>query len=202
MVFLDEQGHDRFSIGEKMTPQIDGEIPRNYEKLSTGFGLTLYDSLGNDRGGMGFLSNGNNVSRAVFGLDRPKAMPSAPSSTTPRDLRAWWRCTLPARLESKPQAFCWGHKATRHTSPCKTRKICPALPSPLVPSPIHLFRSSIARASQGRISFCGRKRASETSLRPNERALVQLTSLVGPARILSGPLRFCIGSTHFLRIEE
>jgi hypothetical protein len=72
MVFLDEQGHDRFSIGEKMTPQIDGEIPRNYEKLSTGFGLTLYDSLGNDRGGMGFLSNGNNVSRAVFGLDRPK----------------------------------------------------------------------------------------------------------------------------------
>jgi hypothetical protein len=72
MVFLDEQGHDRFSIGEEMTPQIDGEIPRNYEKLSTGFGLTLYDQLGNDRGGMGFLSNGSNVSRVVFGLDRPK----------------------------------------------------------------------------------------------------------------------------------
>ncbi len=72
MVFLDEQGHDRFSIGEKMTPQIDGEVPRNYQKLSTGFGLTLYDQLGNDRGGMGFLSNGTNVSRAVFSLDRPK----------------------------------------------------------------------------------------------------------------------------------
>jgi hypothetical protein len=72
MVFLDEQGYDRFSIGEKITPQIDGVIPPNYEKLSTSFGLTLYDQLGNDRGGMGFLSNGSNVSRAVFGLDRPK----------------------------------------------------------------------------------------------------------------------------------
>jgi hypothetical protein len=72
MVFLDEQGHDRFSIGEKMPPQIDGEIPRNYAKLSTGFGLTLYDQFGNDRGGMGFLSNGSSISRVVFGLDRPK----------------------------------------------------------------------------------------------------------------------------------
>jgi hypothetical protein len=72
MVFLDEEGHDRFSIGEKFTPQIDGELPRNYEKLAAGFGLTLYDQLGNDRGGMGFLSNGNSVSRAVFSLDRPK----------------------------------------------------------------------------------------------------------------------------------
>ncbi len=44
----------------------------NYEKLAAGFGLTLYDQLGNDRGGMGFLSNGNSVSRAVFSLDRPK----------------------------------------------------------------------------------------------------------------------------------
>jgi hypothetical protein len=72
MVFLDEEGHDRFSVGEKFTPQIDGVVPRDYQELSTGFGLTLNDQLGNDRGGMGFLSNGTSVSRAVFSLDRPK----------------------------------------------------------------------------------------------------------------------------------
>ncbi len=72
MLFLDEQGHDRFSIGEKMTPQIDGAVPTNFHKPGTGYGLTLFDQLGDERGSMGFLSNGSTVSRAVFSLDRPK----------------------------------------------------------------------------------------------------------------------------------
>ncbi len=72
LLFLDEQGHDRFSIGEKMTPQIDGTVPSNFHKPGTGYGLTLFDQVGNERGGMGFLSNGSTVNRAVFSLDRPK----------------------------------------------------------------------------------------------------------------------------------
>lgn len=71
MLFLDPQGHDRFSIGEKLAPQINGAVPQNYQKPGEGYGVTLYDQAGNERGGMGFLSNGGTVSRAVFGLDRP-----------------------------------------------------------------------------------------------------------------------------------
>jgi hypothetical protein len=71
LLFLDEHGHDRFSIGAKMAPQINGTLPANYHKPGDGYGVTLYDQAGNERGGMGFLSNGSTMSRAVFGLDRP-----------------------------------------------------------------------------------------------------------------------------------
>ena len=72
MVFLDEQGHDRFAIGEKLAPQIDGRVPENYQKAGTGYGLTLFDPAGNERGAMGFLSGANNANRAVMVLDRPE----------------------------------------------------------------------------------------------------------------------------------
>lgn len=71
MVFLDDQGHDRFAIGEKFAPQIKGAIPTNYRSPGAGYGLTLFDSTGNERGGMGFLANGINLGRAVMVLDRP-----------------------------------------------------------------------------------------------------------------------------------
>jgi len=72
MVFLDEQGHDRFAVGEKFAPQIDGRVPENYQKAGTGYGLTLFDLIGNERGGMGFLSSAGNASRVVMVLDRPE----------------------------------------------------------------------------------------------------------------------------------
>ena len=71
MVFLDQQGHDRFAVGEKLEPQINGTVPANYRSPGTGYGLTLFDPSGNERGEMGFLSNGSNTSRAVMVLDRP-----------------------------------------------------------------------------------------------------------------------------------
>jgi hypothetical protein len=65
MVFLDEKGHDRFSLGEMM-PASPG-----FHGIGSAYGLTIYDPEGNERGGMGFLSNGSTVSRAVIALDRP-----------------------------------------------------------------------------------------------------------------------------------
>jgi hypothetical protein len=72
MVFLDESGHDRLAIGEKLAPQIGGSVPANYQRPGIGYGLTLNDAMGNERGGMGFLSNGSSVGRAVMVLDRPE----------------------------------------------------------------------------------------------------------------------------------
>jgi hypothetical protein len=74
MLFLDEEGHDRFSIGQGINPpQIKGKVPPHIHRIgnATGYGLTIYDPQGNERGGMGFLSNGSTVNRATFALDRP-----------------------------------------------------------------------------------------------------------------------------------
>jgi hypothetical protein len=72
MVFLDEQGHDRFAVGEKLAPQIAGAVPANYRSPGTGYGVTLFDPTGNERGEMGFLCNGKSGGRAVVALDRPQ----------------------------------------------------------------------------------------------------------------------------------
>jgi hypothetical protein len=69
MVFLDEKGHDRFSLGEMM-PASPG-----FHRIGSAYGLNIYDPEGNERGGMGFLSNGSSVSRAAIVLDRP-SLPS------------------------------------------------------------------------------------------------------------------------------
>lgn len=71
MLFLDEKGRDRFSIGEKMPAQLNGKVSPQFHRIGAGYGLTIYDSAGNERGGMGFISNGSRVSRAVIALDRP-----------------------------------------------------------------------------------------------------------------------------------
>jgi hypothetical protein len=65
LVFLDEQGHDRFRVGE-MLPAVPG-----FRRIGSSYGVTILDTQGGERGGMGFLSNGKNVNRAVIALDRP-----------------------------------------------------------------------------------------------------------------------------------
>ena len=73
MVFLDRQGHDRFLVGETIAAQIDGKVPEQFHRMgqSAAYGATIFDPAGNERGGMGFLSNGSTVNRAVMALDRP-----------------------------------------------------------------------------------------------------------------------------------
>ncbi len=73
MVFLDQQGRDRFLVGETITAQIDGKVPAQFHRMgqSASFGATIFDAAGNERGGIGFLSNGSTVNRAVMALDRP-----------------------------------------------------------------------------------------------------------------------------------
>ncbi len=70
LVFLDEQGHDRLTIGENPPAQINGVVPPRFQRLGVGavsYGMLLHDPLGNERGGMGFNSTG----RASIALDRP-----------------------------------------------------------------------------------------------------------------------------------
>jgi hypothetical protein len=64
MVFLDEEGHDRLTLGEGPNPQAQGKI---LHRIATFFGILIHDNNGNERGGYGWLSNG----RAVITLDRP-----------------------------------------------------------------------------------------------------------------------------------
>lgn len=71
ILFLDEQGHDRISMGQVMPAQIDGKVPANSHRIGDAYGLTIYDTVGNERGGMGFLTNGKGLNRAVVALDRP-----------------------------------------------------------------------------------------------------------------------------------
>ena len=73
IVFLDEQGHDRFLVGETIAAQIDGKVPQAFHRMgqSSAYGATIFDPAGNERGGIGFLSNGGTVNRAVMALDRP-----------------------------------------------------------------------------------------------------------------------------------
>lgn len=64
LVFLDEKGYDRFRVGE-MLPAMPG-----FHRIGTAYGATILDTKGNERGGLGFLSNGKNVNRATIALDR------------------------------------------------------------------------------------------------------------------------------------
>lgn len=73
MLILDEKGHDRFFAGQMMPAQIDGKVSPHFHRIGSSYGLTIFDPKGNERGGMGFLSNGSTVSRATIALDRPGA---------------------------------------------------------------------------------------------------------------------------------
>jgi hypothetical protein len=72
LVFLDEQGHDRFRVGEVLPAE------PGFHRMGSAYGATILDTQGNERGGMGFLSDGKNFNRAVIALDRPYN-PNVPS---------------------------------------------------------------------------------------------------------------------------
>lgn len=66
MVFLDEAGHDRITLGEELPAQVNGSLPKNEQRISQGYGFMINDLQGNERGGLGFLD----IGRAVMALDR------------------------------------------------------------------------------------------------------------------------------------
>src|SRR5690242_17450051 len=67
IVFLDEQGHDRLTLGEETQPQIGGKT--GFHRIASGYGVIIHDKSGDERGTYGWLSNG----RALITLDRPGA---------------------------------------------------------------------------------------------------------------------------------
>jgi hypothetical protein len=69
ILFLDQEGHDRLTLGEELEPQIDGKVPVGIHRIASGFGVVIHDGQGNERGAYGWLSNG----RALLTLDRPGA---------------------------------------------------------------------------------------------------------------------------------
>jgi hypothetical protein len=64
MIFLDENGHDRLTLGESPNPQVNGKIGA---RTALAFGLLIHDQTGAERGGFAWLASG----RAVIALDRP-----------------------------------------------------------------------------------------------------------------------------------
>jgi hypothetical protein len=67
MVFLDERGRDRLTLGEEPEPQVGGKVSSTAHRIARGFGVVIHDGEGNERGAYGWLSNG----RALITLDRP-----------------------------------------------------------------------------------------------------------------------------------
>ncbi|HKO20466.1 MAG TPA: hypothetical protein VJU82_16440 [Acidobacteriaceae bacterium] len=67
MLFLDERGHDRLTLGEEPEPQVAGKVSPKLHRIARGFGVVIHDEDGNERGTYGWLSNG----RALITLDRP-----------------------------------------------------------------------------------------------------------------------------------
>lgn len=67
MVFLDEQGHDRLTLGEEPEPQISGKVSKVMHRIAPGFGVVIHDASGDERGAYSWLANG----RALITLDRP-----------------------------------------------------------------------------------------------------------------------------------
>lgn len=67
MVFLDEQGHDRLTVGESLPVQRGGQVEKVDQRIAPSFGVMIHDLEGNERGGLNFLSNG----RAALTLDYP-----------------------------------------------------------------------------------------------------------------------------------
>jgi hypothetical protein len=67
MVFLDERGRDRLTLGEEPEPQVSGRVVTVAHRIASGFGVVIHDGEGNERGAYGWLANG----RALITLDRP-----------------------------------------------------------------------------------------------------------------------------------
>lgn len=64
MIFLGEDGAERVAIGDLLSPQIEGQVA---QRIAEGWGITIHDEKGNERGGYAYLTNG----RVVFGMDFP-----------------------------------------------------------------------------------------------------------------------------------
>jgi hypothetical protein len=58
ILFLDEEGHDRLTLGEELEPQIGGKVPVGVYRIASGFGVVIHDGSGDERGAYGWLSNG------------------------------------------------------------------------------------------------------------------------------------------------
>lgn len=67
MLFLDEQGHDRLTVGQSFTPQIQGKVPANFQRIGDSVGLFIHNTAGDERGGISWLSNG----RGAISFDYP-----------------------------------------------------------------------------------------------------------------------------------
>jgi hypothetical protein len=75
MLFLDQQGIDRFLVGDRIPiPQIDGRVPAAFNSGAArgheSYGAHLFDAVGNERGSYAFNSNGAAPGRAIVSLDR------------------------------------------------------------------------------------------------------------------------------------
>lgn len=70
MLFLDQNGHDRLTLGQELEPQVGGKLlPPGVHRIASGFGVVIHDGSGDERGAYGWLTNG----RALLTLDRPGA---------------------------------------------------------------------------------------------------------------------------------
>jgi len=66
LVFLAKDGVDRLAIGQAPEPVMHGKTVRRIGD-NNDYGMTLYDTHGNERGAFGFLGMG----RVILGMDRP-----------------------------------------------------------------------------------------------------------------------------------
>jgi hypothetical protein len=55
MVFLDEEGHDRLTLGEEPEPQVAGKVSPTMHRIAPGFGVVIHDGKGDERGTYGWL---------------------------------------------------------------------------------------------------------------------------------------------------
>lgn len=72
IIFLGKTGADRLALGQLPAPVVGGKARK---RIGNGdnYGMVLYDTKGNERGGMGFLGMG----RVVVGLDRAAPLSDA-----------------------------------------------------------------------------------------------------------------------------
>jgi hypothetical protein len=50
ILFLDEKGHDRLTLGEELEPQISGKVNVGVHRIASGFGVVIHDGTGDERG--------------------------------------------------------------------------------------------------------------------------------------------------------
>ena len=68
IVFLNRTGGYHLALGQTPAPVVNGRVVGARIGNDDNYGVTLYDTHGNERGGMGFLGG---ASRAAIVLDRP-----------------------------------------------------------------------------------------------------------------------------------